>query len=192
VSVSFPKIPWNSLPTIAFYSTLAGFVEPGETFEEAVAREIYEESGVKVHNVVYHSAQPWPYPGNIMMGFYAQEDSTKPIYLDYDAELPGVCDSPSSIAKEQADVCFSVDAKWFTRAEVQEVLSHPDGTNIAARDYKQLDNIVSGTTTDTGTSQAAVGMGKATVNTQPPFRVPPVTSIAGTLISEWVYGKSRL
>ena len=42
-----------------FYSTLAGFIEPAETFEEAVAREIYEESGIHVTNITYHSCQPW-------------------------------------------------------------------------------------------------------------------------------------
>ena len=89
-------------------------------------------------------------------------------------------------------MCFFVDAKWFTRAEVQEVLSHPDGTKIPARDYKQFDNIASGKTTDSGASQATVGVENVSFDTQPPFRVPPVTSIAGTLISEWVYGKSRL
>ena len=44
---------------IDFYSTLAGFIEPAETFEEAVAREIYEESGIHVTNITYHSCQPW-------------------------------------------------------------------------------------------------------------------------------------
>jgi NAD+ diphosphatase len=75
---------------VVFYSTLAGFVEPGETFEEAVAREIYEESGVKVFDIIYHSGQPWPYPGNLMVGFYARADSNEPIKLDLDAELSGV------------------------------------------------------------------------------------------------------
>ena len=45
--------------SIGFYSTLAGFIEPAETFEEAVAREIYEESGIHVTNITYHSCQPW-------------------------------------------------------------------------------------------------------------------------------------
>lgn len=64
-------------------------MEPGETFEEAVAREVYEESGVKVHDVKYWSVQPWPYPSNLMVGFYARADSTKPIKLDLDTELVG-------------------------------------------------------------------------------------------------------
>ncbi|PVG03353.1 hypothetical protein CPB86DRAFT_443820 [Serendipita vermifera] len=156
-----------------FYSTLAGFVEPGETFEEAVAREIYEESGVKVFDVAYHSVQPWPYPGNLMVGFYARADSNEPIKLDLDTELS--------------------DAKWFTRAEVTEVLEHPDGTKVAARDHKTLDNIVSGKVTDGGTSQAAASSETTSgASNQPPFRVPPRTSIAGTLIAGWAYGKSKL
>jgi NAD+ diphosphatase len=54
------------------YSTLAGFVEPGESLEDAVAREVHEETGVKVGAVHYHSSQPWPFPANIMLGFYAE------------------------------------------------------------------------------------------------------------------------
>lgn len=53
------------------HSTLAGFVEPGETLEMAVAREVFEESGVRVHNVRYHSSQPWPFPTSLMLGFHA-------------------------------------------------------------------------------------------------------------------------
>ena len=54
------------------HSTLAGFLEPGESLEECVAREIEEESGIKVGDVRYHSSQPWPFPGTIMVGFMAQ------------------------------------------------------------------------------------------------------------------------
>lgn len=58
------------------YSTLAGFVEPGETLEEAVAREVYEETNVRVRDVVYHSSQPWPFPASLMLGFYAAAKTT--------------------------------------------------------------------------------------------------------------------
>ena len=54
------------------HSTLAGFLEPGESLEEAVAREVYEETGVRVADVRYHSSQPWPFPASIMVGFYAR------------------------------------------------------------------------------------------------------------------------
>ena len=54
------------------HSTLAGFLEPGESLEECVAREIREESGVRVGDVRYHSSQPWPFPGTIMVGFMAK------------------------------------------------------------------------------------------------------------------------
>jgi NAD+ diphosphatase len=58
--------------TIPMYSTLAGFVEPGESLEDAVAREIFEEAGIRVDDVRYHSSQPWPFPASIMLGFYAR------------------------------------------------------------------------------------------------------------------------
>jgi len=54
------------------HSTLAGFLEPGESLEECVAREILEESNIRVADVRYHSSQPWPFPGTIMVGFMAQ------------------------------------------------------------------------------------------------------------------------
>jgi NAD+ diphosphatase len=54
------------------YSTLAGFVEPGETLEDAVRREVFEESGVRVGECDYHSSQPWPFPASIMLGFTAE------------------------------------------------------------------------------------------------------------------------
>jgi NAD+ diphosphatase len=53
------------------HSTLAGFVEPGESLEEAVAREVKEEVGLEVGEVVYHSSQPWPFPASLMLGFHA-------------------------------------------------------------------------------------------------------------------------
>lgn len=54
------------------HSTLAGFVEPGECLEEAVAREVFEEVGVRIADVRYHSSQPWPFPSSLMLGFTAR------------------------------------------------------------------------------------------------------------------------
>ncbi|MGQ0665208.1 MAG: NAD(+) diphosphatase [Pseudomonadota bacterium] len=59
----------------AMHSTLAGFVEPGESLEEAVVREVREEAGLVVREVRYHSSQPWPFPSSIMLGFTASADS---------------------------------------------------------------------------------------------------------------------
>jgi NAD+ diphosphatase len=78
------------------YSTLAGFVEPGESAEMAVAREVAEESGVTVRDISYVASQPWPFPGSIMLGFRALADPAQPVTPDR-TELE--------------------DARWFTRAE---------------------------------------------------------------------------
>jgi NAD+ diphosphatase len=84
-------------PNATMYSTLAGFVEPGESLEEAVAREVLEESGIVVGEVRYHSSQPWPYPASIMLGFYG-EALSEAITVD-----------PSEL----------VDARWFSRDDLR-------------------------------------------------------------------------
>ncbi|HEV2303857.1 MAG TPA: NAD(+) diphosphatase [Stellaceae bacterium] len=91
----------KNFPLPGMYSTLAGFVEPGESLEDAVAREVREETGIEVGAVDYHSSQPWPFPGNIMLGFHA-EARTSEIAVDY-GELE--------------------DARWFER---QWLLAHAD------------------------------------------------------------------
>lgn len=58
-----------------FYSTLAGFVEPGESLEETVHREVFEEVGLKVKNLKYFNSQSWPFPNSLMLGFHAEYDS---------------------------------------------------------------------------------------------------------------------
>lgn len=58
------------------HSVLAGFLEPGESLEEAVAREVYEEAGVRVRDVHYHSSQPWPFPASLMVGFSCEAKAT--------------------------------------------------------------------------------------------------------------------
>ncbi|MCJ1225597.1 NADH pyrophosphatase [Toensbergia leucococca] len=86
-----------------WYSTLAGFVEPAESVEEAVRREVWEESGVTPGRVVIHSTQPWPYPANLMIGAIAQTiPGGEEIVLKHDPELE--------------------DAKWVDFEEVKEAL----------------------------------------------------------------------
>jgi len=65
------------------HSILAGFLEPGESFEEAVAREVLEETSIRVDDVRYHSSQPWPFPSSIMVGFTARA-LTREIQVDDD------------------------------------------------------------------------------------------------------------
>jgi NAD+ diphosphatase len=68
------------------YSALAGFVEPGESLEEAVAREVWEESGVRVSDIEYRSSQPWPFPSSLMLGFRAAWREGEPAVGDGELE----------------------------------------------------------------------------------------------------------
>ena len=61
---------WNN-----WFSALAGFVEPGENVEQALHREVYEEVGLRVKNIAYFGSQPWPFPGQLMLGFHAEYES---------------------------------------------------------------------------------------------------------------------
>jgi NAD+ diphosphatase len=70
------------------HSTLAGFLEPGESLEETVRREVFEESGVLVTDIIYHSSQPWPLPSSLMIGFTARAYTTE-LNIDFD-ELENV------------------------------------------------------------------------------------------------------
>ena len=85
------------------YSALAGFVDQGETIEEAVRREVKEEAGIEVDDVRYHASQPWPFPSSLMIGCFAHA-ATEDIAID-PVELE--------------------DARWFTRAEVRRAITSP-------------------------------------------------------------------
>ena len=80
------------------FSTFAGFLEPGETFEQCVEREVLEESGVKVNDIKYLGSQPWPFPASIMIAFSA------------------VVDDPSTA---KADGVESTEVRWFSRDEIK-------------------------------------------------------------------------
>ena len=78
------------------YSTLAGFVEPGESLEDTVAREVFEEAGVQVADVRYRASQPWPFPASLMLGYRAQATT-------FDIKI-----NPEELS----------DAAWFTREDI--------------------------------------------------------------------------
>jgi len=90
------------------YSTIAGFVEPGEALEDAVHREVLEETGIEVSASRYHSSQPWPFPSSLMLGFEASSPGGEPRAGDSELE----------------------DVRWFTRAQVRsgEILLPPGGS----------------------------------------------------------------
>jgi NAD+ diphosphatase len=92
------------------YSTLAGFMEPGESIEEAARREVFEETGIRLGAVDYHSSQPWPFPSSLMIGLIAQATT---------GEI--------AIAAEELE-----DARWFAREEVVQMLEdrHPQGLKV--------------------------------------------------------------
>lgn len=99
--------PW----TPGMYSALAGFVEPGETIEDAARREVFEESGIRVGAVGYAASQPWPFLSNLMIGLIGDALSSE-IKIDYN-ELE--------------------DARWFSAADAQLMLdrTHPGGLYAA-------------------------------------------------------------
>jgi NAD+ diphosphatase len=81
------------------YSTLAGFVEPGESAEQAVIREVMEETGIVVRDVVYRGSQPWPFPASLMLGFNA------------------ICDPDAVPVARDGEL---EDARWFTKDELRD------------------------------------------------------------------------
>ena len=92
------------LRRMRMYSALAGFVDQGESIEEAVSREVMEEAGLRIKNIRYHSSQPWPFPSSLMIGCHADAVTTE-ISMD-DEEM--------------------TDVRWFHREEVLRAL---EGTN---------------------------------------------------------------
>jgi NAD+ diphosphatase len=93
---------------IPLYSCLAGFVEPGETLEEAVHREVFEEVGIEIDDVRYHTSQPWPFPHSLMLGFNAR-------YVRGDLVL------------QESEI---VDAQWYDATDLPQI---PPGMSIARR-----------------------------------------------------------
>ena len=94
------------------YSTIAGFVEPGESLEDAVVREVLEETGVPVSECEYHSSQPWPFPSSLMIGFTARAAADAVPRADEELE----------------------DVRWFTRADIANgVIGVPPPLSVSFR-----------------------------------------------------------
>ena len=93
------------------YSLLAGFIEPGETMEAAVRREVFEEAGIKIGKVGYLASQPWPFPSSLMMGCYCE-----------------ALNDQIKVDPQELD-----DALWCTREELAEVFAGQHPTILPAR-----------------------------------------------------------
>ncbi|MHB1173254.1 MAG: NAD(+) diphosphatase [Lacisediminihabitans sp.] len=93
----------NALWEANRYSLLAGFVEPGESLESAIVREVFEESGIRVVDPVYLGSQPWPFPASLMLGFRAKVDPHHESTLTPDGDE-------------------ILDLRWFSRVELREAL----------------------------------------------------------------------
>lgn len=109
------------------FSTLAGFLEPGEDIEHAVRREVFEETGIRIGKVAYHSSQPWPFPHSLMMGCVAWAETT-------------------DIVIDENEIA---EARWFTREEAAQMLAgkHPDGLTAPGRHaiaYRLVTSFVEG------------------------------------------------
>jgi NAD+ diphosphatase len=101
----------------ARFSTFAGFLEPGETFEQCVSREVFEESGVSVSQIHYLGSQPWPFPASIMIAFEA------------------VIDDPSAARPDGEEI---VEVRWYSRAQLKSAMEDgslllPPGISVARK-----------------------------------------------------------
>jgi NAD+ diphosphatase len=107
----------NALWDTNRFSLLAGFVEPGESLEAAVIREVFEESGVRVVDPVYQGSQPWPFPASLMLGFRAR-----------------VADGTSTVGRPDGEEILAL--RWFSRDELEAAVATkeiglPGSTSIA-------------------------------------------------------------
>ncbi|WP_307831152.1 NAD(+) diphosphatase [Nucisporomicrobium flavum] len=93
---------WPAVDGIRRFSCLAGYVEPGESAETAVVREVREEAGVRLRSVVYEGSQAWPFPGSLMLGYTAEADRDQALALD----------------PEEID-----EARWFTRSDIARMIA---------------------------------------------------------------------
>jgi NAD+ diphosphatase len=99
------------------FSTFAGFLEPGETFEQCVSREVFEESGVSVSQINYLGSQPWPFPASIMIAFEA------------------LIDDPAAARPDGEEI---VEVRWYSRTQLKSAMEDgslllPPGISVARK-----------------------------------------------------------
>ncbi|GAA6014927.1 hypothetical protein JCM8202_004820 [Rhodotorula sphaerocarpa] len=149
-----------------FYSCLAGFVESGESLEEAVRREVYEEAGIVIGEVGYHSSQPWPFPASLMFGCWGIAESASAeqnVRVDLDNELE--------------------DARFFSREQVLQVINSTKPMQLSREQVAKLDG-KEAQDKETGAEAA-----KRKADDEGSFLMPPATAIANTLVTAWATGK---
>ncbi|KAL5211403.1 hypothetical protein ABZP36_022250 [Zizania latifolia] len=149
------------------WSCLAGFIEPGESLEEAVRRETWEETGIEVGEVIYHSSQPWPVgpntmPCQLMVGFFAYGKSLE-IHVD----------------KQELE-----DAQWHSREDVKKALTFTEYEKAQRTNALKVNGICN--SVDKGQNNSA----DLTVESEEPapMFVPGPFAIAHHLISSWAFG----
>ncbi|CAH9131344.1 unnamed protein product [Cuscuta epithymum] len=151
------------------WSCLAGFMEPGESLEEAVRRETLEETGIEVGEVVYHSSQPWPVgpssmPCQLMVGFFAYAKS-------FDVEVD----------KEELE-----DAQWYSREDVKKALTYAEYYKSQKTNAAKVDQMCKGVENQQQNSSASYNVESGELTT---MLVPGPYAIAHHLISSWANNK---
>lgn len=132
-----------------FYSCLAGFIESGESLEEAVRREVYEEAGIVIGEVGYHSSQPWPFPSSLMFGCWGiaeSADAEKDVRVDLDNELE--------------------DARFFTREQVLKVINSTKPMQLSREQIAKIDG-------QGGPARDELDAAKRKADEQGAFMMPP-------------------
>lgn len=113
------------------YSAIAGYVEPGESLEEAVTREVAEETGIRIATASYHSSQPWPFPGTTMLGFHASAaDTTIRVGEELEDarwwpidELTSAVASGELLLPFEYSIAYRLIADWYRRTAGAEIVS---------------------------------------------------------------------
>jgi len=125
------------------FSTLAGFVEPGESLEDAVVREVYEEVSLQLENIRYVSSQPWPFPASAMCGFYAEaldrncgvsEEVTETQWYTVESLTKAVCNDEVHLSPP-VSIAFRLLADWFRKnggGNLEELVRRQRAMNVGA------------------------------------------------------------